>query len=55
MSSSLLASVSFDKRVGFYDLSTQKVVKTILTDYPLTACDFHNDGKLSALQLCLQA
>jgi hypothetical protein len=44
VASSLLSSVSFDKRMLFYDLNTQRVVKQMQTDYPLTSFNFHSNG-----------
>eukprot|EP01117_Protostelium_nocturnum_P014993 TRINITY_DN5769_c0_g1_i1.p1 TRINITY_DN5769_c0_g1~~TRINITY_DN5769_c0_g1_i1.p1 ORF type:complete len:674 (-),score=257.52 TRINITY_DN5769_c0_g1_i1:830-2851(-) len=39
-----LASVGLDKRIIFFDLEEKKVVRTIVTDSPLTTVSFMDDG-----------
>jgi len=39
--------VGFDKRLLFFDLNTQRVVKQVITDYPLTCLDFQDGVTLA--------
>lgn len=45
----LLSSVSFDQNVNFYDIKTNRVVKSLKTDSPLTSLAFYQDGKTIAV------
>ncbi|XP_057342478.1 protein NEDD1 isoform X2 [Manis pentadactyla] len=45
----LFVTIGLDKRIILYDTSSKKLVKTLVTDTPLTAVDFMPDGATLAV------
>jgi WD40 repeat protein len=43
-SAALCASVGLDKRLSFYDVTSRKCIRNVMTDYALSCLDYHSDG-----------
>ncbi|KAL6060222.1 hypothetical protein STEG23_004111 [Scotinomys teguina] len=46
----LFVTIGLDKRIILYDTSSKKLVKTLVTDTPLTAVDFMPEGATLAVE-----